>query len=188
MREVHSVWWRRVQLGEFFNIERSPYLVSGGGGARYIEIPRSLVGPTQHFLGVVPRADGSPTEKTIVARVIGEPDVSGELQFLRKAGGRLRIANQNRQATPESRHPAWRSDRGFPRAPDSVKSSAEARPYYPDGGLRVYIVRTVDGEYYAGFTKGPAPAHLPDDSLTRKLYAGGPGGVFYAKDDTWLGT
>lgn len=179
---VDLVWWRQIQPGEFFNIERDPNLVQGGGGARYIEIPKSLVANTQKFLDVVPTQD-EPTEAVISAHVIGSPQVVGSLSFLRKAGGRMRIANQNRQATPDSRHPAWRAENGFPKAVDNVKSSEEAKAFYPQGGLRIFIVRTTEFDYYAGFNKGFPPEHLAQDHWTRRLYSRGAGGLFNARGD-----
>jgi hypothetical protein len=178
---VDCVWWRTVQVGEFFNIERAPTTVEGGGGARYIEIPASLVPETQEFLGVQPTAEG-PTEATIVVNTVGDPNIQAPLDFTRKAGGRLRIANQNRQATPESRHPAWRNDRGFPMAPDEVASRQDAAPFYPLGGLRIYIAKTMDGLYIAGFTSGDAPDAIPPDSPTRYLYQDGIGGLIRKSD------
>lgn len=73
----------------------------------------------------------------IQASVIGDPQKSGPIEFRSKAGGRMRIANQNRQQPSSQRHPAWTSMRGFPRAPDDVANKEEALAYFPDGGLRI---------------------------------------------------
>ena len=174
---IDSIWYRTVQVGEFFNIERHPRTIPGGGGARYIEIPTTMVEDTLTFLGLSAVPGEELPEATISARVIGDPTVVGELEFKRKAGGRLRIANQNRQATPEARHPAWRFDRGFPKAADDVGSSEEAGKYYPDS-IHLFLVLGADGDYYAGFTTGTQyPETWPDDTRLHGLFSDPLGGL-----------
>ena len=82
---------------------------------------------------------------------------------------------QNRQSGSDVRHPAWRPERGFPKAPDSIATTSEAKQYLADG-LRVYVVRTEGDDYYAGFLVGGYPADWPDNGDLRALFTG-PGGV-----------
>lgn len=170
---IDRIWWRNVQPGEFYNIERHHRLGSGGGGSLYIEVPSSLVPKTLDFVD----ATGSNIEDlpviTIEAGVIGRPGESGPIEFQRKTGGRIRIARQNRQQPGSQRHPAWIASRGFPTAPDDVRNRDEALPYFPDGGLRIYIAKTVEGEYYAGFTKGPRPESMEHNDPMWNLYPQG---------------
>lgn len=179
---IDRIWWRNVQPGEFYNIERHHRLDSGGGGSLYIEVPSSMVPETLDFLD----ATGSNVEAlpviTIEARVAGRPHESGPIEFQRKAGGRMRIARQNRQQPGSQRHPAWIAARGFPTAPDNVRSKEEALPYFPQGGLRIYIARTVDGDCYAGFTKGHRPEGMKTNNPMWNLYPEGKvvGGVIDA--------
>lgn len=174
---VERIWWRKLQEGEFYNIERYPRLDSGGGGSLYIEIPKSIVPQTLDFLD----AAGSDVDAlpviTIEAGVIGESGLSGPIEFHRKGGGRMRIARQNRQQPNSQRHPAWTSRRGFPSAPDRVRNKKEAVPYMPDGGVRIYIAKTAEGEYYAGFTTGPRPAGMAQSHPLWKIFEGNVGGV-----------
>ena len=179
---VDRIWWRSVQLGEFFNIERFPR-IKGGGGSLYIEIPSLIVPETLDFLGVpgLGEATGRPAI-TIEAAVAGQPSVSGPIEFRPKTGGRLRIARQNRQQPNSQRHPAWTAARGFPAAPDNVQTKEEARPYFPAGGLRIYIAKTADGRHFAGFTKGVRPANMRPHDPAWDLYPSGKvvGGVIDA--------
>lgn len=161
---IDCIWWRNVQPGEFYNIERH-HQIKGGGGSLYIEIPNSMVAATLAFLSV-PRGVQGRDPIIIEAGVVGQPGLSGPIEFRSKAGNRLRIARQNRQQPNSLRHPAWTAALGFPAAPDDVRNKEEALPYFPIGGLRIYICRTVDGEFYAGFTKGTRPVNMkPNDPM-----------------------
>jgi hypothetical protein len=178
--EVDRIWWRNVQPGEFYNIERY-HQIDGGGGSLYIEIPSSMVLTTLDFLGVSGTNVDSLPVITIQAGVIGQSGASGPIEFQRKAGGRMRIARQNRQQPNSQRHPAWTAARGFPTAPDDIRNKEEALPYFPEGGLRVFIAKTVEGDYYAGFTMGPRPASMkPNDPMWGLYSQGEVGGVIDA--------
>lgn len=179
--EIDRIWWRNVQPGEFYNIERH-HQIEGGGGSLYIEIPSSIVAATLDFLNEpAANVDELPVI-TIVAGVVGKPGLSGPIEFQRKKGGRMRIARQNRQQPNSQRHPAWTAACGFPTAPDDVRNKEEALPYFPEGGLRVYIAKTVEGDYYAGFTMGYRPTDMKPDDPVWNLYQQGKvvGGVINA--------
>jgi hypothetical protein len=169
---IDRIWWRNVQPGEFYNIERVAQ-IEGGGGSLYIEIPSSMVAATLDFLGASGTSADALPVITIHASVIGAPNVSGPIEFHSKTGGRMRIARQNRQQPNSQRHPAWTAARGFPTAPDNVGSTDEALAYFPDCGLRIYIAKTVEGEYYAGFTKGARPANMAPNDPAWDLYSQG---------------
>lgn len=85
----------------------------------------------------------------------------------------MRIARQNRQQPNSQRHPAWTAARGFPTAPDNIQSKEEALPYFPEGGLRIYIAKTVEGNFYAGFTKGRRPSDMERLDPAWDLYTQG---------------
>ena len=155
---IHSIWHRKVTPGDFFNIERSAEAgPGGGGGQRYIDIPDSVRVGLFTMLGLrTPSTSGVawPLGR-INASVIGNTTETGDLSFElnRTAEQRYRIANQNRQTAGGRRHPAWTSANGFPEAPDTVKNREEAAEYVAQG-VRIFIVKTLSGDYYAGFTEG----------------------------------
>ncbi len=167
---IDRIWWRNVQLGEFYNIERNPSSIEGGGGSLYIEIPGSLVTDTLKFLGFDGDGYASFPGITINASVVGQPDESGRIEFSKKEGGRMRISNQNRRQQNSQRHPAWIESRGFPIAPDDIRNKEEAHKSFPEGGLRIYIAKTVGGDFYAGFTKGPRPVDMHSNDPMWDLY------------------
>lgn len=179
---IERIWWRSVQPGEFYNIERY-HRIAGGGGSLYIEIPNSMVAETLEFLNITEADFKAMNSFVIQAYVIGAPQISGPIEFRRKAGGRMRIANQNRQQPGSQRHPAWKPNYGFPKAADDVANKLESLKYFPDGGLRIYIAKTFDGQYYAGFTKGHLPANMKENNPMYKLYSNKVGGVINAKND-----
>ena len=179
---IKRIWWRNVQLGEFYNIERH-HRLEGGGGSLYIEIPSSIVPETLDFLDITETYFNSTSSFEIQAFVIGEPQLSGPIVFRSKAGGRMRIANQNRQQPGTQRHPAWKGTRNFPMTPDSVANTAEALPFFPDGGLRIYIAKTFDDLYYAGFTTGHLPSTMNNKHPMFELYSNKVGGVINANKD-----
>lgn len=167
---IDQIWWRNVPVGEFYNVERHPNVTSGGQGSLYFEIPKSLVPDTLDFLSL----DGTGSlPYTIEAGVIGRAGESGPIEFRTKAGGRMRIVRQNRQMAGAQRHPAWIAARGFPTAPDDVRNKEEAIPYFPEGGLRIYIARSVEGGYYAGFTAGRRPSPMSRSDPAWDLYTQG---------------
>lgn len=179
---IERIWWRNVQPGEFYNIERH-HRIEGGGGSLYIEIPSSMVSKTLDFLNITEIDFDSVPSFVIKAFVIGDPKIAGPIEFRSKAGGRMRIANQNRRQPNSQRHPAWTSMRGFPRALDDVANKEEALEYFPAGGLRIYIAKTYDENYYAGFTKGHRPSSMRDTDPMFELYSNKVGGVIIAKND-----
>ncbi len=182
-RRVVAIWWRDLQLGEFFNIERRPDLIEGGGGSRYIEIPQSMTKETLAFFEHEEPATGD--RGFIVEAVpIGSKDgVAFPINIQVKTGKRLRIANQNRQANPNRRHPAWSASAGFPQTPDNIPSREEAASHFPDRGVRVFIAKLDDDSFVAGFTCGSAPTEIPPTCSLRRLYVNsGVGGVLWDVD------
>ncbi len=167
--DIDKIWWRNVQLGEFYNIERH-HQIKGGGGSLYIEVPASIVPLTLEFLNV-PKVDVENLQViTIEAGVVGVPNQFSPIEFHKKKGGRMRIARQNRRQPNSQRHPAWTAARGFPLATDDIGCKKDAEIYFPDGGLRIYIARTFDNKYYAGFTSGSRPPNMLRNNPMWDLY------------------
>ncbi len=166
---VTSIFWRRVTLGDFFNIERAPTAgPSGGGGQLYIDIPLGGAVSIQafgSFLSGQPLDEDDSRWSPIDLRVFtaSTPIAVAPLTLTPRRGKnrRYRIANQNRQAAGAERHPAWTAVRGFPEAPDDVSSRND--PRMPDlSHLKVFIALSDLGDYYAGYTNAKSmPSDLP---------------------------
>ena len=160
---IQYVWHRQITRGDFFNIERTAAAgPQGGGGQLFIDIPNSVREGLFTMLGLEAPADvnGEWPSGQVDAQVVGHPTESGLLHFglNRRDDRRYRIQNQNRQTTNTERHPAWTAAKGFPEAPDSVKTPEEAGAYIQDG-VHIFIVKSLTGDYYAGFTTGTT---MPD--------------------------
>ena len=171
---IERIWWRNVPPGEFFNVERHPKVTTGGQGSLYFEIPESIVDDTLDFLGL---SSLSSLPYSINAWIADDMDsgVLAPIEFRRKSASsqRMLIARQNRQMTGAQRHPAWERSKGFPTAPSSVRTKEDALPYFPKGGLRIYIAKSFEGEYFAGFTTGKPPADMNQTDLEWDLYTQG---------------
>ena len=155
---IECIWHRKITAGDFFNIERSAEAgPQGGGGQMFIDIPNAAREDLFAMLGLhaPDNINGSWPTGVLSAKVIGNPSVSGELQFdlNRRNDRRYRIRNQNRQSVVSERHPAWTSENGFPTAPDDVRTREDAETYIQDG-VRIFIVKSCSEGYYAGFTRG----------------------------------
>ena len=160
---------RKVTPGDFFNIERSGEAgPTGGGGQLYIDIPLGgsiSLNDFGNFVMGQPLNDDDSTWPRIEIQAISAstPIVAAPLVLTPRGGNnrRFRIANQNRQATGGSRHPAWSPDRGFPKAPDDVLSSND--PRMPDlSQLKVFLARTDLGEFLAGYSNSATmPTNWP---------------------------
>src|SRR3546814_11423333 len=93
---IDRIWWRNVQPGEFYNIERH-HQIQGGGGSLYIEIPNSIVPATVDFFDTTYANIEAQGFITNQAGVVGRPGESGPLTIRPKKGNQLRSARQNRQ-------------------------------------------------------------------------------------------
>jgi hypothetical protein len=179
-----AIWWRVLQQGEFFSLERTKDAgPDGGGGAGYIEVPKTLTVKALQFFEQDSRT-ALTTGFTVRAVPIGSTDnLAYPIDFKPKSNDRLRIANQNRQTDSSQRHPAWSAAFGFPKAPDDVQTTPEAAAYLPLGGVRVFVGKLDDGTFIAGFTSGPPPANRsPTSELYRLWINSGVGDVIWDID------
>jgi len=181
MERVAAIWYRQLTKGDFWHIERSRSAgPAKGGGQTYVDIPTAVRRRLFEFFGLAEPVDRRwpPIRKDV--DTIGAPGTVAPLRFElnREGETRYRIARQLRQALDSERHPAWTDKFGFPRAPDTVASVAEAGTYLPAGGARLFLVRTESGKLYAGHTAGSAlpagwPAGYGLDELFNTATAGG---------------
>lgn len=174
-----GAFWLKVQPGEFYNVERGHTLASGGG-ATYFEIPEAVVPAFFDFLELEGSQRNIHGTYKFFAVEWKDPASGAHIEVgpksIQPGNTRLRIMRQNRQFPGQQRHPAWTAARGFPKAPDDVHSTAEAKQYLPPGGVRIWFIRFDDGSIAAGFNQGFMPSDVLPDS--RPLWGKGRGGYF----------
>jgi 5-methylcytosine-specific restriction enzyme B len=161
LEPVDQILIRKVTPSNFYDIERTPSQ-NGGTGPHRIEMRPAHDADTIAFFGL----KSNFTTQDIDVRVIGDPATSAPMRW-----GRRPRMNTPQARQRGERHPAWAPERGFPAAPDTVGDKDEAEQYLP-AGLRIYMVRTSAGEYYAGFIAATSyPAAWPDDAGLRGVWA-----------------
>lgn len=174
---IDELWAYRPNASDLYNIERSVNPI-GGGGARYIQIRKSQLQDLLRFLHLA-RVPDSPV--SLLVRSHFDPSSSDVIEFDVKSQDRMRIANQNRNFS--RRAAGWSPEAGFPvLGPDQTTEDAETL-LTSIGGLRIYLVRDVNQQVWAGFTQGKDPesgvADLPFVSL---LYGDTDGGYWRFRD------
>jgi MoxR-like ATPase len=156
---VESIFFKKINPGEFWHIERGPATDAGGGGMTYIDIPlgkgESFLQPLWSFLGIEPTSSTGelPSGRIAVYTLGNSSALPFDLSFDARGeeNRRYKISNQARQKAGSKRHPAWTAANGFPKAPDNIRSKAEMERLIDVSHLKIYIVKTTGGEYFAGF-------------------------------------
>jgi hypothetical protein len=173
---VVELWSKRIHAREFWDVERGEPLETGGGQL-YFQVSRSRVPDLLTFLRTT-----YPVGGPFVLRVqaIGRPGTVETLEFWSKSMGRMRTGPQNRQSG--QRLTAWSPALGFPRLPDDVRSTSQAREALTKlGGLHIFLARDGRDQVFAGYTVGSSPptswGSWPFDNI---LFGANPGGYWRA--------
>ncbi|KAF6575583.1 AAA family ATPase [Paenibacillus polymyxa] len=157
---VDGIFYKKINPGDLWNIERPPGIVTGGGGQTYINL---AIDDTQlvEFLKyghTTPKPADHKGRNTIeiVASTLGNPTQTSTITFDPRSGRNdYTIANQHR-----NRHPAWTSTAGFPSVPTGCRSADDVKGTGITTDLVIVIIRTLDGKYTAGYFNVPS---LPSD-------------------------
>src|SRR5690606_2798761 len=135
--KAERIWWREITPEDLYAMEKSSRGLRGRTALEVRPVPHLL-----HFLGLDRAAqDDTWDDVRIVARVVGDPDVSAPLVFkAHRRHGVYELPSQNRHDDRHERHPAWLPEHGWP---DVVPGSVEeAKQVIADlGGLHVYLAR-----------------------------------------------
>lgn len=173
---VEAIFIRQITDSDFWNIERGPGTDRGGGSQTYIDIPLDgikLLEPLWRFLRVPLPHDPSGTwpSASITVQTIGAPEHLSEIEFASRGGNnqRYRIVRQARQRENQRPH-AWTAANGFPEAPDNIASKTD--PSIPDvSNVKIYIVKTTEDNYYAGFVNQTTmPPDWPEGLGLERLF------------------
>jgi dynein-related subfamily AAA family protein len=159
--EVDRIFWRKLTGGDYFNVEK--ILPQGARGQLHIDL--SPAEPVQDFLGIQPVQGQAETHTLPDVGVVGDPTSTAPVQFNKRPNGRWGFPQQNWRDPDSLRHPAWDPQYGWPRDPHHPPTNTHDGEAVLNGvdGVHVYVVRTVDDQYFAGMTTGNTlPAGWPD--------------------------
>lgn len=176
-QKIVELWALKMNGSGLYNIERSLHdNPTSGGGHTYIQVPRARVDELLAFLG---QTQIPPNGVPITLNVGNQakPNIpKQELEFRSKSAGRMRIARQNRHR--HARLSAWLPGAGFPSL-TSGQSTLDANQILDQlGGVHIYLARDINGDVWAGFTKGlPSPAQLKQP-FAKILWGKSPGGYW----------
>lgn len=182
MENIDAIFYKKINNGDLWNIDRAPGSVKGGGGQTYINFPidtGDLDSFLEHAHSTIKLGDhlGRKTY-TINAKAIHDFTKSAEITIdPRNNRSDYRIT---KQALHQDRHPAWlNNETGFPLI-DSTASSASTVSTATH--LRIYIIRTTDGNYYAGYVNEPTkPLSWPNIDKLNVIFQNDVGIIFFER-------
>lgn len=157
MLTVRYVAYRYLSNAEFFNIYKPSGTEEHGGGQVYTDFPTQSISLAswQRFFRRAPgvvrsrRAEGRPAW-TLTLHSIGTTAARAITMYQRRPQS-VCIASQRITSARENRVDAWRPENGFPQP-----ASPTSRHSLPRG-LAVFIARTDNGTFWAGWFCGWAP-------------------------------
>ena len=152
MKTAEQIVFRRLTPADFFNINKPRGAEARGGGQSYIDFPTSAVRPANwksFFSGVKMTTTQSGPLWKFTANSLGlNKSQTAEI-------GRRRAASYNIRAqklgTKESNR-LYACDPQYSRFP--APTDPTSRKDIPN--LVVYLIRTTDGEYWAGWFQAPS--------------------------------
>lgn len=141
-KRVDSIVFRRMTYADFFNINKVGGEEKGGGGQSYIDFPIRNISLESwfEFLGQNTGVGaGNRPQWDFNINSLGLDD-SKNLRIYQRRAASVSIASQKIQSRSSNRVPSWHPDNSFP------------VDYNPDADhLVVYVVKTTDNEYWAGW-------------------------------------
>lgn len=153
MSQARYIVFSRITSAEFYNIYKPRGATVGGGGQTYLDIPTSVVSPSdwrEFFSEVEPEDWSHGPGYSFTIRSLGT-DVSQKLTIkVTRRVSSFSITHQNINTRNQNRVEAWRPERRFP-----IPTDPWEREIIED--LVIYIVKTEDYEYWAGFFHQPNP-------------------------------
>ena len=156
MTNVSELIFRQITPADFFNINKQPGAEALGGGQSYIDVPVKNVDlPTWHsfFDGIQPVAKTNGPVWTVEINSLGGLG-SQQVSIGQRREASVNIRSQKLFSRSSNRIYAWHPDHGgFPRAPVDMSSAEDPRVIELTAGVRVFILKTEEDEYWAGWLK-----------------------------------
>ena len=156
MAELKELVFRQITPADFFNINKPPGTEDRGGGQSYIDVPvRNVDLDTWHlfFANVEPTVTKSGPLWTVEINSLGNLGRQ-EVAIGQRRDASVNIRSQKLLSRSSNRVLAWHPDHGdFPRAPADMSSAEDPRVIELTAGVRIFILKTGQGEYWAGWLR-----------------------------------
>jgi 5-methylcytosine-specific restriction protein A len=153
MKAAVQLVFRRITPAEFYNIYKPKDSEPGGGGQTYIDFPISKISFgdwSDFFAGETVRSQGGGPSWDFTLRSLGVSEVQ-QIELSQRRGASFSIRRQTLGRRGANRVFSWHPDNGFPRPKDPRKRQGISN-------LVVYMIRSTDGEYWAGWFQAAEPS------------------------------
>ena len=162
LKTVQYVVFRYLTDAEFFHIYKPSGTEVGGGGQSYIDFPIGFVSSDEwqeFFSGVPSKAKKQGPSWTFQINSIGLNAVQ-ELTIFQRRAQSFTISSQKITSSQSNRVAAWQPQNGFPQ-PNDPTNRTSCPPK-----LAIYIIRTDNGEFWAGWFQNSVPCK---DEAAKKI-------------------
>lgn len=157
MEFVEMILYKKVNNGDLLNIDREIFKGATGGGQTYFDLGGIDQVKLSKFLEYGISENKDDPEKfeyrkkyTIEAIQLGNEEVVSKLEFDPRNGRKnYKISDQRNH-----RHPAWLPSNGFPTIPAGARYASDITNI---PNLFIFIVKTSEKKYYAGFVNNSIP-------------------------------
>lgn len=161
-KRVDSLVFRRMTYADFRHINKKGGEEVGGGGQSYIDFPITKISLDSwfNFLGENTGTGASNRPKWDFEINSLGLDSSLTLRIYQRRSASVSISSQKIHSRVSNRVPSWHPDNSFP------------VDYNPESdNLVIYIVKTKDDEYWAGwFLKNEIPQSWPVNENLKRLF------------------
>ena len=179
-KRLDSLVFRRMTYADFRHINKVGGEEVGGGGQSYIDFPVSDIEPQNwnDFLGVKTGTGAGKRPKwDFTINSFGIAQINN-LKIYQRRPASFSIASQKIHSRSANRVPAWHPDNGFP---DDYNHRLQ--------NLVLYIVKTTDGEYWAGwFLEDQIPANWLGNSKLKRMFTEDSAGYIEFRDKVFVDT
>lgn len=179
-KRVDSIVFRRMTYADFRHINKVGGEEEGGGGQSYIDFPIADIELQKwfDFLGIntgVGAGNRPQWDFTVNSLGITSPIT---LRIYQRRAASVSIASQKIHSRASNRIPSWHPDNGFPEDYDHETQN-----------LVVYIVKTTDDEYWAGwFLQNQIPANWIGNAALSRMFTQESAGYFKFRQKLFIET
>ncbi|GEB24832.1 AAA family ATPase [Brevibacterium aurantiacum] len=164
---IDSIWWLQINANDYLMTEWDK--PSGAKGQQHYDVPnadnlRSFFDCTSDYGAV----EGADLTKNVYS--IGNPTHADPIPFFFRKGGRALIKLQNIYGNGHMRPFAWsHANNNWPKPSDPHTLTMEEAEEITGRGLLIYVVKTTEGKFFAGFTHGKTPRSSFPDTLQKLI-------------------